>query len=197
MKLVGLTGGIGCGKSYLTRHLQSTGVPVIDTDDISRLLLEPGQVALELVKQTFGDDICCSDGSLNRQLLSQIVFNDRSSLKRLENILHPRIREAWESTVSKWEEKGFPLGVVVIPLLFESGIQNRFDSIVALACSAHTQRLRLRSRGWDEAHISKRISSQWTIHDKVHASDFIVWTDTEYSVTDLQWDLIKNRILVN
>lgn len=195
MKLVGLTGGIGCGKSYLCRHLDHIGVRVIDTDDISRQLLLPGQPTLELVKQAFGDDICVDDGSLDRQKLSHIVFSDQNSLKLLERILHPRIREVWESITDQWAQQGSNLGVVVIPLLFETGAQNRFDAIISLACSSDTQKDRLRSRGWDEVHIQKRISAQWSLREKVEASDYMIWTDTKYSITILQWELIQTRLL--
>ena len=192
MKLVGLTGSIGCGKSFLTRHLVTENVPVIDTDDISRELLVPGQPAFDLVKQMFGEDVCASDGSLNRQRLSRIVFNDHHSLKQLEQILHPRIREVWENMVVQWADS---FGVVVIPLLFETGVEKRFDKIIAMACSSKTQHARLISRGWDESHIQKRLGAQLSLKHKVEASDFVIWTDATIATTIMQWESIQRHLL--
>lgn len=194
MKLVGLTGGIGCGKSFLCGHLRGVGMPVIDTDDLARQLLLPGQPALELVRQQFGDEICSADGTLDRIRLSQIVFQDPDALKRLEQVLHPRIRESWEETVHLWNQQGISIGVIVIPLLFETGAQDRFDATISMACSLATQRRRLRERGWGEDHIHQRLSAQWSLASKVAASDYIIWTDTNFAATILQWEIIRQRI---
>ena len=195
MKLIGLTGGIGCGKSFLSSHLVEIGVPVIDTDDLARRLLLPGQPALDLVRERFGDDVFSDDGTLDRVCLSKIVFQDAEALKRLEEILHPRIRETWEGEVSRWVQNDVSVGVVVIPLLFETGSQNRFDVTVSVACSAMTQRNRLLKRGWGDDHIQKRLAAQWSLLSKVNASNYIIWTDTNFATTILQWDIIRKRIL--
>lgn len=194
MKLIGLTGGIGCGKSFLKKHLQEIGISIVDTDDVARSLLLPGEPAFNLVCDKFGDEICSADGTLDRQRLSHIVFHDPDSLKALEQILHPRIRESWEETVHLWNQQGISMGVVVIPLLFETGAQNRFDATISMACSLASQRRRLRERGWGEDHIHQRLSAQWSVASKVAASDYIIWTDTHFASTILQWDIIRKRI---
>lgn len=195
MQLIGLTGGIGCGKSFLSRHLKTLGIPVVDTDQIARDLLDSGQPALKGIHERFGDAVFLPDGSLDRPALSNIVFNDRDELKWLEGFLHPLIRESWESTVMEWRQQGKDLGVVVIPLLFETSIQDRFDRVVCMACSANTQQGRLEERGWDTSHIEQRLSAQWSLDKKMTSSDHVIWTDTTASGSFLQWDIVQKRIL--
>ena len=146
------------------------------------------------MKEKFGDAVFLPDGSLNRARLSKIVFEDKNELKWLEGFLHPRIRESWESTVSEWQNLELSIGVVVIPLLFETGIQDRFDSVICMACSSSTQRARLQLRGWDSTHIDQRLSAQWSLGEKMTASNFVIWSDTTASGSFLQWDLVLKRI---
>ena len=167
----------------------------MDTDQIARELLEPGQPALKGIHERFGDAVFLSDGALDRQGLSNIVFKNKDELKWLEGFLHPRIRKSWEASVMEWRQQGKDLGVVVIPLLFETSIQDRFDCVICMACSSVTQQRRLEDRGWDTSHIQQRLSAQWSLDEKVASSDFVIWTDTTASGSFSQWDLVRKRIL--
>src|SRR5689334_15873275 len=102
MKLFGVTGGIGMGKSTSARLLAERGISVIDTDILARQIVEPGQPALGEIKSQFGDEMISSDGKLRRDLLAAKVFSDPAALKKLESILHPRIREIWQNETKKW-----------------------------------------------------------------------------------------------
>jgi dephospho-CoA kinase len=178
MKLFGLSGGIGMGKSTSARLLSEQGVSVIDTDILARQIVEPGQPALAEIKTEFGAQIISSTGELRRDELARKVFSDAAALRKLESILHPRIRELWQAETKTWREQGRDFGAVIIPLLFETNAESEFDAIICVACSAETQRMRLRERGWSDEQIQQRLASQWPVEKKIAQSDFVIWTDT-------------------
>src|SRR4051812_22563263 len=120
MHLIGVTGGVGMGKTTAARFLQERGVPVIDTDVLAREVVEPGKPAWEEIRQAFGQEILGPDGQLRREELARQVFSDEARRKELEAIVHPRIRERWLAQVEVWRAEKQPRGVVVIPLLFET-----------------------------------------------------------------------------
>src|SRR5437762_9532318 len=120
MKLLGLTGGIGMGKSTADQLLRDRGIPVIDTDLLARQLVEPGQPALAEIAQTFGSQVLSTDGRLRRDEMARLAFADPAARRKLEAILHPRIRSLWQSQIALWRDENHPLVVVVIPLLFET-----------------------------------------------------------------------------
>lgn len=182
MKLFGLTGGIGMGKSTSGRLLSARGIPVTDTDDLARQLVEPGQPALEEIRQAFGPGIVESNGRLNRGELARKVFSDKAALQKLESILHPLIRELWRADVARWRENGQKFGVVTVPLLFETGAAPEFAAVICVACSAASQIQRLRERNWSSEQIKQRIDSQWPIDKKIAQSDFVIWTDTTLEI---------------
>lgn len=177
MKTVGLTGGIGTGKSTAARFFRERGASVVDTDELARQLVEPGQPALAEIQAAFGKSIVTSGGRLRRDELAQIVFSDPVARKKLEALLHPRIRESWRVQLEAWRKTDCILAVVVIPLLFETGAESSFDKTVCTACSPHSQRQRLLSRGWTGEQIKHRLAAQWPIDHKIAHADFVVWTD--------------------
>jgi len=190
MKLFGLTGGIGMGKSTSGRLLSKRGIPVIDTDVLARQIVEPGQPALNEIKNLFGRKIIDADGQLLREQLARIVFSDKAALRNLENILHPRIRELWQAEVEHWHVLGHKWGVVIIPLLFETNAESGFDNIICVACSAATQLQRLREREWSDEQIDQRLGSQWPVEMKITQSDLVIWTDTTLEIHASQIDRI-------
>lgn len=190
MKLFGLTGGIGMGKSTAGRLLSERGVPVIDTDILARQLVEPGQPALEEIRSALGGDLIDATGHLRRDELARKVFSDGAALKILETILHPRIRALWQADAKDWRERGQKMGVITIPLLFETGAASEFDAIICVACSAETQATRLRERGWSADQIAQRLAVQWPVEKKIAQSDFVIWTDTTVESHAAQIDRI-------
>jgi len=177
MKLLGLTGGIGMGKSAAARLLSELGVAVIDTDVIARQITEPGQPALAEVQARFGAEMVDSEGRLRRDVLAKRVFAEPLARKELEAILHPRIREVWKAQVDAWRGENQPVGVVVIPLLFETNAADAFDATVCVACSTATQWERLRPRGWTAEETEQRIAAQLPVEQKMELSRFVVWTE--------------------
>ena len=177
MKLCGLTGGVGMGKSTAAGLFLESGARVVDTDEIARELVKPGQPALVDICRQFGNSILAANGSLNRAALAHIVFNDESALRRLEAILHPRIRQAWQSQVSRWARENCPVAVVVIPLLFETQAEAQFDRIICVACSPDSQQARLRQRGWSEGQVQRRIAAQLPVEQKLARAHNVIWSE--------------------
>ncbi len=177
MKLFGLTGGVGMGKSTAAGFLLQAGVRVVDTDDLAHALVQLGQPALAEIKKEFGEKILAADGSLNRAALAENVFADEAARKKLEAILHPRIRECWQTQVENWRKENCALAVVVIPLLFETTAENQFDKIICIACSPSSQMERLKARGWTPEQITQRIAAQMPVEQKIARAHFVIWTE--------------------
>jgi dephospho-CoA kinase len=180
--VLGVTGGIGMGKSASGQLLMQQGVAVIDTDDIARRAVEPRQPALAQIQDRFGPAVFLPDGSLDRKQLARRVFAIPSARSDLEAILHPRIRAAWTAEVDTWRKAGRPCGAVIIPLLFETGAERFLDATVCVACSATAQVRRLRERGWDAVQIQQRVEAQWPVEKKIARSDFVVWSGATLEV---------------
>lgn len=187
-KVLGLTGGVGMGKSTVAQLLQQRGVPVVDTDALARKVVEPGQPALAAIQEMFGAAVLAPDGSLRREELARRVFASDMSRKQLEAILHPRIRELWQAQVEQWRADGVTLGVVVIPLLFETNSAKHFDQVICVACSPASQQQRLAARGWSAEQIQQRLAAQWPIEKKLALADLVIWTEGSPDVTMAQVD---------
>jgi dephospho-CoA kinase len=194
MKLIGLTGGIGMGKSASDKLLRERGVPVIDTDILARQLVEPGQPALAEIRQAFGPEILDSEGHLRRGELARRVFPDPAARNQLERILHPRILSGWEAQVASCRAQDHSLCVVVIPLLFETNAGSHFDATICVACSVPTQQARLLARGWSPEHISQRIGAQWPIDAKIAQANYVVWTEAGLDVHAGQLERILAQV---
>jgi len=177
VKVCGLTGGVGMGKSTAAQFLRVRGAQVVDADELARQLVQPGQPALAEIQTEFGKKVVAPEGRLRRDELARIVFADAAARKKLETILHPRIRERWLAQFEIWRRESRALAVVVIPLLFETRAEPHFNKIICVACSAATQRERLRARGWTPEQIQQRLAAQWPVEQKISRADFVVWTD--------------------
>jgi len=194
MNLLGLTGGIGMGKSTAAKLLHDLGAAVVDTDVLARTLVEPGQPALSEIQQSFGPRILAPDGTLSRSELARLVFADATARKKLESILHPLIRDAWTRQVAQWRQGSVAIAAVVIPLLYETQAADSFDATVCVTCSRATQLDRLRARHWTHEQITQRINAQWPIEKKVEASDFVTWAEGPLTVHSNQLKLILQTI---
>ena len=178
------------GKSASAQLLAARGVPVVDTDDLARQVVEPGQPALAEVLQVFGPQIAGPDGRLRRDELARRVFADPSARQRLEAILHPPIRALWRAQVETWRGEGRSLAVVVIPLLFETKAEAELDTTICVACSAATQHQRLLARGWLPEQIEQRLQAQWPVETKIARADYLVWTEAGLDVHAAQIERI-------
>jgi len=193
VKVFGLTGGIGMGKSTADKLLRDRGIPVVDTDLLAREIVEPGQPALAEVRQLFGQDFIGPDGRVRRDELARHVFADPALRKQLEDILHPRIRSLWQSQIAEWRGQAHSCAVVVIPLLFETNAEPELDATICVACSAETQRQRLLARGWNSEEFAPRLRGQWPFAKKIAKADYLVWTEGDLEVHAAQLDRILHQ----
>ena len=191
-RVLGLTGGVGMGKSTAARLLKKAGLPVVDSDDLAREAVQPGTEGLAEIADEFGEGFLKPDGSLDRDKMASKVFQDEAARKRLEAIIHPRVRTVWEKQIDQWREQKRPVGVVVIPLLFEVDLQDSFDAVLCVACTANTQRARLRERNWNDAQITARIAAQMDIAQKMDLADHVLWNE---GAPELLMDQMKEILL--
>lgn len=181
-RVIGITGGVGMGKSTTAKLLREQGVPVVDSDDLARRVVAAGEPALAEIADTFGAEFLNAKCQLDRGKMAGHIFGNDAERKKLEAIIHPRVRERWMVQMETWRADNIPLGVVVIPLLFEVGAEGEFDSVICIACTANTQRERLHAREWDDVQIDARIAAQMEVTRKIKHADQVVWTEGDISL---------------
>lgn len=176
MLKVGLTGGIGSGKSTVSRQLSSyPGVVVVDADLLAREVVEPGTPGLAAVVEEFGPDVLKADGTLDRDALGALVFGDEVRRKALSAILHPLIGELSAQRWSEAEASGAAVLVHDVPLLVEAGLQGMYDEVVVVDVPVEVQVARLVGlRGMTEPDALARIASQASREDRVAAATTVV-----------------------
>jgi dephospho-CoA kinase len=194
MKLCGLTGGVGMGKSTAAGFFLGLGVRLVDTDDLAHELVEPGQPALAEIRREFGAHLLGADGRLKRAELARLVFADAAARTKLEHILHPRIRECWQAEAGRWRQEHCAVAFVVIPLLFETGAETSFDRIICVACSRAGQEARLRARHWPADQVRGRVAAQLPIDQKIARSHFVIWTEGSVDNHRRQVEAILGRL---
>jgi len=177
MLKIGLTGGIGCGKSTVARVFEQLKTPVIDADEIAHQLVAIGQPALAQIQQEFGTDVLNPDGSLNRKKLRELIFSDPEQKQKLESILHPLV---YQSIQAELKQLNTPYCIICIPLLFETNMTRLVDRILVVDCSIETQIERIRKRdNMSIERIQSIIDSQVSAaFRKAQANDLIDNSET-------------------
>lgn len=170
---IGITGGIGCGKSAFGRILATRGWRLIQTDLTARDILNTPEVAAR-VRARFGPDVIGPDGLPDRAALARVVFADRAALADLEAELHPRVQTAWRAEIEARPDAAW---AVEIPLLFEKNLEGLFDFTVCVHCSPTTQLARLAARGLPEDQATARIRAQSPLETKLSRADIAVFND--------------------
>ncbi len=180
MLKIGLTGGIGCGKSTVARIFQQLKTPVIDADEIAHQLVALGQPALGLIQQEFGTGVFNPDGSLNRKKLSEFVFSDLKQKQKLESILHPLVYGCILAELEQLNYLNKPYCIICIPLIFETNMTHLVDRILVIDCSVETQIERVRKRdNMTVERIQSIIDSQVSrAFRKSQANDLIDTSET-------------------
>ncbi|MEU9956952.1 dephospho-CoA kinase [Streptomyces sp. NPDC050982] len=195
MLKVGLTGGIGAGKSEVSRLLVEHGAVLIDADRIAREVVAPGTVGLAAVVDAFGEDVLAEDGSLDRPKLGSIVFADAEKLAVLNSIVHPLVG----ARSRELEEAATEDSVVVhdVPLLAENGLAPLYDLVIVVDASPETQLDRLvRLRGMTEEDARARMAAQATRDKRLEIADVVIDNDVplealQRRVRDLWADLVR------
>jgi dephospho-CoA kinase len=173
--VVGLTGGIASGKSTIAERFESLGVPVVDTDVVAREVVLPGSPALEEIRQAFGEDVIDDAGELDRGALRDLVFSDDAERKRLETILHPRIRDAAFDQATAAEG---PYVIIAVPLLYESPMKDVMDRILVVDCSEETQIQRLMARdGESRGQACRIMATQASREQRLSIADDVISND--------------------
>ncbi len=171
MLIVALTGGIGSGKSLAGQYFSELGAVVVDSDQLSRDVIERGTDGFDEVLARFGDAIL-TNGEIDRKKLGQVVFSNPQSREDLENIIHPRVREAFAEIVESAEETDIVINQ--IPLLVETDGADRFDRVITVISTLELRIERLEKRGLPSYEITKRIDAQVSDQERIDIADFII-----------------------
>jgi dephospho-CoA kinase len=180
MLKIGLTGGIASGKTTISRLFSERGIHIIDADEVSRSLVEPGKPALHAIAETLGQDLIDIDGTLNRERLRRRVFNAPQERQQLENILHPLIYSAMADAIQTIDG---PYCIMAIPLLIETRQKGFVDRILLIDCPVELQKQRLAQRSdMEPSLIDKIIASQATREQRRASADDIIDNIGDFNV---------------
>lgn len=175
MYVIGLTGGIASGKSTVGNYLVQKSIPFIDCDQLAREAVALGKQALTEIEQLFGKQVLYEDGTLNRNYLGEIVFNDPQKRLQLEGIVHKQVLHEVKQLLSEYNAKSEPVVVIDIPLLYEVGWQYLTDEVWVVACSYKQQLARLQQRNnLTIAEAEKRINSQMPLAHKIKKAHIVL-----------------------
>jgi dephospho-CoA kinase len=196
MRKIGLTGGIGSGKSTVARILGEQGLAVVDADAISRAVTQSGGAAMPLIRATFGDSVLATDGSLSRDSMRKLMLSNASIKARLEGILHPLIGEQINQSLSRAEQSGAEAAVLDIPLLVEGDRKDtvrwrhRLDLVWIVDCLRETQIARVQMRsGWALAQIEAVMTAQASREQRLAVADAVIFND-ELSLEALEIEVL-------
>ena len=193
MKLLGLTGGIGSGKSMVASMFTQLGADVIDADQLARDVVEPGEPALKEIATAFGKDVLLPDGRLNRGKLARIIFADPVARGKLNAITHPRIQERMAAEISARASRP---GILIadIPLLYENERAGTVETVIVVWVDPETQLRRLHERdGLTEEDALQRIAAQMPLDEKRARADVVIDNSGSRENTRRQVDAVYRR----
>src|SRR5262245_10192543 len=195
MLKVALTGGIATGKSYALQQFRNRGILCLDSDELAHGVMAPGTEATAAIAARFGREMLASDGSVDRAKLGPIVFADADARRELESIVHPAVYRAIAAGLRAFEiVDDAPLAVVDVPLLYETGAADKFDTVIVTTCPPALQIARLVERGLTEASARQRLVAQWPTDEKAARADFVIRTDGSFEDTNRQIDQILRTL---
>ena len=188
---MGLTGGIGSGKSTVSRLLAARGAVVVDADLVAREVVEPGTPGLARIVEEFGAEVLRPDGSLDRPALGARVFSDPAALGRLNALVHPLVGERTAQLLEQARASGAQVVVHDVPLLVENGLAPMYDAVVVVAAEPDTQLDRLvRLRGMSEHEARQRIAAQAPLAEKLAVATHVVHNDGGLDEVEAQVDRV-------
>ena len=174
--IIGITGGIASGKTIVSDYVKKLGYPVVDADLLSRKIMAPGSPVLEQVRHIFGETMIAGDGALNRKALAEKIFHDEQARQTLDGLTHPAIRALAEERFSQLE--GESTVFFVVPLLFESGMDDLCDEIWLVHAEESLRRSRLSARdGIDETYAQSKIDSQMRDEERLNKGTRVLFND--------------------
>jgi len=193
MLKIGLTGGIGSGKTTVANHFEKLGVPVIDADEISRRIVKRGLPAYQAIIQVFGTEVLAADGELDRAQMRQLIFSNAEAKAKLESILHPMIRQEIKAKVDKLHSD---YCIIAIPLLVETGQLSLVDRILVVDVDPQTQITRTQARdGNSAAQVEAIIKSQASREDRLEVADDILNNNGDLKLLEANIDKLHLKYL--
>ena len=198
MRVVGLTGGIACGKTTVSDVLRGLGVPIVDADRIARDVVEPGSPVLDAIAREFGPGVLGPDGRLDRAALGRLVFGDAAARARLNALTHPAIRERSGAALAEAAARGAPIAVYDAALILENGLGGAVDALVVVAIPEPLQIERLVARdGITRDEALARIRAQMPLAEKVARADWVIDNSGTRAETEARvrgvWDDVRRR----
>jgi dephospho-CoA kinase len=197
LKLIGLTGGVGSGKSTVAAMFRELGAAIVDADEASHAVYERGTPGFREVVETFGNEYVREDGQIDRAKLGDLVFKNPEARKKLNAIVHPRVREWMAERTAEAVEGGAEVVIQDVPLLFENGLQGLFSSTVLVYADAATQLSRLTGeRGVSAERARSMLASQMPIDNKRSLADYVIdnggTRDKTRSQVDKVWTKVRS-----
>lgn len=196
MRIVGLTGGIGSGKSVVAKMLAKLGAEVIDADQLAREAVRPGSDGLAEIVSRFGPSVLDPNGELDRRRLGSIVFGDEAARRDLNRIVHPRVAARTAEEIEAAAKRGAEVVVYDVPLLYENALEKTFPEVVVVSVSPETQRGRIATRDrLEQAEIEARIRAQLPLAEKVTRATHVIDNDGTLEQTERQvralWEKLR------
>jgi dephospho-CoA kinase len=191
---IGLTGGIGAGKSLVLKFLAAHGIPVLQTDVLAHQLLENRKLKRSLVRH-FGKTILGLRGKIDRNKLAAEAFQNRDKQEKLNQLIHPAILKGVAQWLQGNQKKGSPLLVVEVPLLFERGFYRSFDGVLCVSAPQAVRRKRLLQRGWSKDEIKRREKLQWSQTRKNQKSNWVIYNQSTQKALKYAVDLWLEKFL--
>ena len=175
MVVIGVTGGVGTGKTTVANMMKRLGAVVLDADAIAHQVMEPKRLAWRQIVKTFGEGVLNDDQTVNRRRLAALAFHDEPSRRRLERIIHPRVLREIKARLHRLQRRNIKAVVLDIPLLIEVGAHDMVDTLVVVTAPPEVQRERLKAKfGWTDEETSARIAAQWDLSAKAALADVVV-----------------------
>lgn len=196
MKVIAITGGIASGKSNVSNVIKKLGYTVLNADIISKDVSDNNQKAKQQIIEAFGEQYYNADGSYNRRLMAELVFNNKTALQKLNSILHPLINDEIKNAINYYEQIGTKFLFIEIPLLFEANMQGLANIIITCYTSKNQQIKRLKTRNnLNEEQALARINSQISTSEKLKLSHYSINTSYTFKNTESQVLQIINKIV--
>ena len=198
MKIAGLTGGIGSGKSTVDRMLEARGARVVDADQVAREVVMPDLPAWREIVAAFGPSILNPDRTLNREALAAVVFGQPDQLALLNRITHPRIGDEVAARLRRWRDEGVPLAVIDAALLLESPATSWVRPVIVVTAEEEVRARRVVERDrCAPADARRRISAQWSDAERIKSADFVIDNSGGLDALEARWDEVWRALMAD
>lgn len=194
MLRIAVTGGIACGKSHLASYVKARGIATCEADTLAHAVLANDDKVYASVVRTFGTGVLHADGSIDRRKLGELVFSESRQRVVLNRLVHPVVKQDVAHWLNEQELRRQRMAVVIVPLLFEAGMEKGWDAIICVGGETDVQIRRLRKRGFNTAASRRRVAAQMPLAQKAKRSDYVIWNDGSLEQFEVKIETVLNRI---